>query len=115
MTRAVVIKTYGDSEVAGAIVEGVTRRVIPLDGEELAAVKAELAQIKAAKAAQDARDGVRNAGDEKRWAAIREGMAVKYAVKPSGPVRTALLLGWALLWAGIYGTAEALMRWNEEG
>ena len=115
MTRAVVIRTYGDQQIAGAIVEGMTRRVIPLDGEELAMVKAELAAVKAAKARQDARDGVRDAGDEKRWAEIKGGMAQKYRVRTPGPVRGALLVGWAMLWASVYGMAEALMRWNREG
>lgn len=115
MTRAVVIKAYGDPRFAGAIVEGVTRRVIPLDSEELAAVKAELAAVKAAKARQDARDGVRKAGDDKRWALIKADLARDYAVKRPGPVREALLLGWAMIWSAIYQTAEELMRWNREG
>lgn len=115
MARAVVIKTYGDQQIAGAIVEGMTRRVIPLDGDELAAIKAELAAVKAAKARQDARDGVRDAGDEKRWALVKADMAHDYAVRTPGPVRAALLVGWAMLWSGVYGMAEALMRWNREG
>lgn len=45
MSRALVVVTYGDREwsepMAGVIVEGMTRRVIPLDSEELAAAKAE--------------------------------------------------------------------------
>lgn len=119
MSRALVVVTHGDREwsepMAGAIVEGMTRRVIPLDGEELAAVKAELASVKAAKARQDARDGVRDAADEKRWAAIQADMAQTYAVRTPGPVRGALLVGWAMLWDSVYGMAEALMRWNREG
>jgi hypothetical protein len=119
MSRALVVVTHGDREwsepMAGAIVEGMSRRVIPLDGEELAAVKAELAEIKAAKARQDARDGVRDAGDEKRWAAIRADMAQTYRVRTPGPVRRALLVAWAMLWAAIYEGTEALMRWNREG
>lgn len=114
MTRAVVIKAYGDQQIAGAIVEGMTRRVIPLDGEELAAIKAELAAVKAEKAQQDARDGVRDAGDAKRWEAVKAELAQTYAVRAPGPVRGALLVAWALLWAAIYEGAEALMRWNRE-
>ena len=119
MSRALVVVTHGDREwsepMAGAIVEGMTRRVIPLDGEELAAVKAELAEIKEAKAKQDARDGVRDAADEKRWAAIKADMAQTYAMRTPGPVRGALLVAWAMLWEAVYGVAEALMRWNREG
>jgi hypothetical protein len=119
MGRALVVVTHGDQEwsepMAGAIVEGMTRRVIPLDGEELAAVKAELAEIKAAKARQDARDGVRDAGDAKRWEVVKADMARTYAVRTPGPVRGALLVAWAMLWAMIYEGAEALLRWNREG
>lgn len=119
MSRALVVVTHGDREwsepMAGAIVEGMTRRVIPLDSGELEAVKAELEAIKAAKARQDARDGVRDAADDKRWQAIREDMARRYRVRAPGPVRGALLVAWAMLWGAVYGAAEALMEMNRDG
>lgn len=112
MNRALVIKTYGDPEFAGAIVEGMTKRVIPLDDDELAAVKAELAEIKAAKAKQDARDGVRESADEKRWKLIKADMADEYTVKTPGRVKAALLIGWACLWVGLMGWVEYFRAWN---
>lgn len=119
MSRALVVVTHGDREwsepMAGAIVEGVTRRVIPLDSQELAAVKAELAAVKAEKRRQDARDGVRDAGDEKRWAAVKADLEHTYRVRRPGRVRGALLVGWAMIWAVIYGGAEALTTWDRRG
>ena len=119
MSRALVVVTHGDQSMAqpmaGALVENMTRKVIPLDGEELEAVKAELAAVKAEKARQDAREGVREYAESVAWREVQEGMAVKYAVRQPGPVRGALLLGWAMLWEAVYGVAEALMRWNREG
>ena len=47
MNRAVVIKTVGDPQIAGAILDGMTQKVIPLDDGELAAVKAEYAKLQA--------------------------------------------------------------------
>lgn len=118
MSRALVIVTHGDQSMAqpmaGALVENMTRKVIPLDGEELAAVKAELAAVKAEKARQDAREGVRDAAEEKRWAEIQTKMEVAYAVRQPGPVRGALLLGWALLWEAIGAAYDRLSAWNRE-
>jgi hypothetical protein len=42
-------------------------------------------------------------------------MAQTYRVRTPGPVRRALLVAWAMLWAAIYEGTEALMRWNREG
>ena len=47
MTKAVVIKTYGDPVIAGAIVDGMTRQMIPLNVAELAIIRAEFDRLKA--------------------------------------------------------------------
>lgn len=118
MSRALVVVTHGDQSMAqpmaGALVENMTRKIIPLDGEELEAVKAELAAVKAAKAKQDAREGVREYAESVAWREVQEGMAVKYAVRQPGPVRGALLLGWAMLWAGIGAAYDRLSAINRE-
>jgi hypothetical protein len=80
-----------------------------------AAVKAELAKLKEEKRRQDARDGVRDAGDEKRWAAVKADLEHTYRVRRPGRVRGALLVGWAMIWAAIYGGAEALTTWDRRG
>ena len=118
MSRALVVVTHGDQSMAqpmaGALVENMTRQVIPLDSDELAAVKAELAEIKAEKARQDAREGVREYAESVAWQEVRDGLAVKYAVRTPGPVRGALLLGWALLWEAIGAAYDRLSAWNRE-
>ena len=96
--RALVIKTYGDAEVAGAIVDGITRTVEPLEVDELAAVKAELARLKLEKRLRDSKDGVRAYGDAVRWETACRALAVKYHVEPVGPVYGAILGAWAALW-----------------
>ena len=118
MSRALVVVTHGDQSMAqpmaGALVENMTRQVIPLDSDELTAVKAELAEIKAEKARQDAREGVREYAESVAWQEVRDGLAVKYAVRTPGPVRGALLLGWALFWWAAHEAYDYFSAWNRE-
>lgn len=107
MTRAVVIKTYGNPQIGGALVDAVSRKVIPLDEGELKTVKAELARLNAV-------NGVRVYGDEKRWNKTRRRLARKYSTKPVGAARGAILGGWALVWSVIFGAARYLQAWNRE-
>jgi len=44
--RAVVIKTYGDVEIADAIVDGMTRHMIPINVTELSIIRAEFDRMK---------------------------------------------------------------------
>jgi hypothetical protein len=108
MTRAVVIKTVGDPQIAGAILDGMTQRVIPLDDGELAAVKAEYARLRA-------KDAVRAYGDEKRFESVRKALAVKYSTPNHGRLYEAILAAWACLWLAVYGMGEYLMEWNRRG
>lgn len=105
MTRAVVIKTVGDPQIAGAILDGMTQRVIPLDDGELAAVKAEYARLRA-------KDAVRAYGDEKRFESVRKALAVKYSTPNHGRLYEAILGTWGLLWYGIYAAYDYLSAWN---
>ena len=110
--RALVIKTYGNPEIGGAIrgaiLDNVTREVIPLNDKELEKMKEDYKRMKA-------REGVRHtkAADEK-WEETKQELAIEYGVKPHGKIYNALLLGWAILnlaimegfarlWAGIEG------------
>ena len=105
MTRAVVIKTVGDTEIAGAIVEGMTQRVIPLNTEELAAMKAELVRYKD-------KNGLRAYGDEKRLRRARKEMARKYSTKPVKPIVGAFLGVYGLFCLGVAETYSRLAEWN---
>lgn len=112
MNRAVVIRTMGDPAIAGAIADGMSRRVIPLDNEELAKVKAELARVKEEKRRQDARMGVRKKGEDERWHVTQRQLAVYYRDKPHGRMYWLALIGWAMLWYGIYTAYDRLRDWN---
>ena len=105
MNRAIVIRTVGNPEIAGAIVDGMTQRVIPLDTGELAEIKAEYARLKA-------RDDIRNYGDSIRWNSVRQAMALKYQVEPLGRFHSAILAGWGLLWDSVYGWYKYFCAWN---
>ena len=78
-------------------------------------VKAENEQLKAAKAKQDARDGVRAYGDGLRWPTVAGGMAIKYTVPRHGPVYNAILIAWASLWIVIFDWFHYFQAWNREG
>lgn len=105
MSRALVIRRYGDQEIAGAIVDGMTKNVIRLDDGELAAVKAELARLRA-------QDGLRSYGDEIRFETACKALALKYSTKPHGRAYNAILCAWALLWMGVFAAYERLSAWN---
>lgn len=105
MTKAVVIKTVGDEEIAGAIVDGMTKRIIRLNGDELAAMKAELARYKA-------RNGIRAYGDKKRLRTARREMARKYSIKPAKPIVGAILGVYGLICLGVAEAYAQLAEWN---
>lgn len=108
MTRAVVIKTVGDPQIAGAILDGMTKKIIPLDDGELAMVKAEYARLQA-------KDGVRSYADEKRFESVSKALAVKYSTPTHGRLYGAILGVWALLWLSINEWYEYFRVWNREG
>jgi len=107
MNRAVVIKTVGDPEIAGAIVDGITPKVIPLNTDELKAVRAEYARLQA-------RNAIRSYGDSLRWQDVKQALAVKYAIPHHGRLYNAILIAWAGLWLFIYGWFDYFSEWNRE-
>ena len=104
--RGVVIRTYGDRTITDAIMDGMERGMQPLNRSELAVVKAENEKMR------EARDGVRQYGDDKRWPETRRALAQQYHVRPCGRVRGALLLAWALVWMEIFDWYMYLQRMN---
>lgn len=103
MTKAIVIRTIGDPEIAGAIVDGMTRNIIPLDEGELAEVKHELEMYKA-------RVGVRAYGDRRRKNESRRNSMMVYETKPVGRVCGAVLAIWGIIWLAIYAAYDKI--WN---
>ena len=87
--RALVIKTYGNPEIAGAIVDGLSRQMIPLNCAELDAVKAELKRLQA-------REGTRQYRQRTDWDATCAELQRKYGVKPHGAAYDYFVIAWAL-------------------
>lgn len=121
--RALVIKTYGDPAMCGAILDGINRQMIPLNNMELEAVKAEYNRLKADYDELEARDAVRQKADDERWLETKADLEAQYAVRPHGKVYNTLLLVYAIawllidaafarLWARIEGKSYTPRRWE---
>lgn len=91
MQRALVIRTAGDPAIAGAIVAGMDR------ASEYKALRDELVRLRKV----EARAGVRDYGDQKRWERTKRRLARKYYVRPMGRIEGAVLGAWAGLWMAI--------------
>ena len=102
MKRAVVVKMYGDADIAAQIAEPFTK-VIPVDDGQMQMVIAENKRL-------NALNGVRSYGDSVRWQTVSDALAVKYATKPMGRVRGAVLTAWACLWLALVSMSEYLTR-----
>lgn len=107
MRRAVVVKLYGDAEIAEGIAEPMTR-VIPVDDGKMQMVIAENRRL-------NALNGVRAYGDAVRWQTVADALAVKYAVKRHGRLYEAVLGGWACLWLLLVSLSEYMMETNRRG
>lgn len=105
--RAVVIKAAGDQEIAGAIMDGISRTITPLNDKELAVVKAELAKIKAAY-------GVMKPRDDRYWMDKIAALDSKYGTEPDGKIKGAMTLIWATIWDFIFDWFKYFQEWNRE-
>ena len=105
MTKALVIKSVGDPEIAGAIIDGITRNVIELDRGELEVVKDELTRLKV-------RSELRAYGDQKRLRMARQEMARKYSTKPVGRATGAFLGLYGLFCLWVATAYRQLAEWN---
>lgn len=104
MTRAVVIRSIGDRDIADAIVDGMTQRVIPLDEGQLEAVTTELELYKA-------RLAVRIQGDYRRTQRARRERLKAYSAKPVSGAHGVILTAWGMLCMGVYTLRDGL-RWR---
>lgn len=102
MKRAVVVKLFGDADMAAQIAEPMTK-VIPMDDGRMQMVIAENKRL-------NALNGVRSYGDSVRFESVSKALAIKYAVKPVGRVRGAVLTAWACLWLALVSMSEYLTR-----
>ncbi len=111
---AVAIRVAGDMALATSMAQ-------PLESKELALVQAELekTQKKLAKAnadkrkAENAELGVRRAADNIEYNRKIRRLKRKYPPeRKRTKIEDALLVGWALLWLGIFAAADKLQAWN---
>jgi len=103
--RALVIKTVGDPEIAGAIVDGITRRMEPLNTQELKAMKRELLRLRG-------REGVRKYRADRDWYLVQQDLARQYHVPRHGPIYEHILVAWALTFLFVIECFRRLSEWN---
>lgn len=103
MTRALVI--YGDMDIGNAIAEPISKRVVTLDGGEMAALRAELDHLRD-------RNALRVYGDERRFKTTRRRLARKYRVKPVRPIHGVFLGLYGLLCLWVAEGYARLAAWN---
>lgn len=101
MTKAVVVKCYGDAEYYKPIADGITCRVIPLDEGELEQVKKELELCRAKLA-------VRAYGDYRRTQRARRERMRIYKAEPMKGAHGAILAVWGALWLGVWAVKDRL-------
>ena len=95
MAKIVEIKT-NDPRFAVGLSEGA-------NAIELKRVSAENERLKA-------REGVRARADKIRWQRTQKRLARKYAVRPVGRARGAVLGAWALVWTVLLGMTDFAVR-----
>lgn len=90
MNRALVIKTYGDKQIAEAIVNGIVRDVPKSDAVRRVAMHQHTPE---------------------EWAQmIADVVDEREQIRPVGRVRGAVLGAWALVWSVLLGMTEFAVR-----
>ena len=115
MTRALVIKTYGDPEMCGAIVGGmgISGRE-PLGKEEIEVVEAEIDRQSIQR--HLLRVAVGNDKTDEDYAQMVTKANGDYGyTRRHGRLYDAILGLWAGLWLLIYSAHDYLDAWNREG
>lgn len=103
MTRAIVIKRYGDPALSRAIAEGMTCTAYQAD-QQIDVMKAELARYKD-------KHALRVYGDEKRLRIARRELARKYSIKHHGRAYNAILGFYGLLILCASNTTQKIVKW----
>ena len=110
--RALIIRRFGDDEIARTIEGAIIHNSFNKELEEL---RGELVAIKAG----DAKKGVRAVAKSKDWHQMLIDLPNTYGFPEEQPrrgkIRTALLVGWAMMWYGIFMAYDRLSAWNRGG
>ena len=114
MKRALVIRTAGDMALATSMLQPLESRELATVREELMKTKAELDKAMAEKyAAENAELGVRRAADNLEYRRKIRRLNRKYPPeRKRTKLEDALLVGWAMMWLGIFAAANKLREWN---
>lgn len=110
MTRAIVIKRYGDPALSGAIVDGMTKALSPAQME---VVKAEIDRQHIVR--KLVRVAVGNTKTAQDYACMTAKAKGNYGyIRHHGRLYGAVLGAWALLWLIIYDWVDYFSAWNRE-
>lgn len=109
MKRAIIIKSYGDTDISNAIVSGMVKE---LPSKEMDALRGELMYYKT----KDAQNGVHVNRSRKTWQEKFNNLPLKYGYldeqRTPGFVARGLLVGWAMAWLMIDKCYKRLSAWN---
>ena len=111
MTRGVVIKLYGDEQIAGAIADGMTQ---VLEADSIQVVKREIHDQRIQRSLL--RVAVNNTKTAQDYACMTAKARCDYEPpRQPGRLYGAVLGLWGLLWVVIYEIYDYLSEWNREG
>lgn len=113
--RAVVIKTAGNPEIAGAIVDGISKNIVPLSADELEVVRREYERLEAEYKMLQAEYGVMKPRDSKYWQAQIDKLNAEDDSGNVKKLRNTLTLVWAIVWTMCDEWFHFLQDWNREG
>lgn len=109
MTRGVVIKLYGDQQIAGAIADGMTKA---LEADSIHVVKREIHEQRVQRSLL--RVAVNNTKTPQDYACMSAKARCDYDTSQHGWLYGAVLGMWGLLWYCIYCAFDYLSAWNRE-
>ena len=111
MTRGVVIKLYGDQQIAGAIADGMTQA---LDAQSVEIVKREIRDQRIQRSLL--RVAVNNTKTAQDYACMTAKARWDYEpTRRHGRLYGAILGLWGLFWVVVYEIYAYLSKWNREG
>ena len=111
MNRGVVIKMYGDQQIAGAIADGMTQ---VLDAQSVEIVKREIRDRRIQRSLL--RVAVNNTKTAQDYACMAAKAQWNYEpTRRHGRLYGAILGLWGLLWLVVYSIYDYMSAWNREG
>ena len=107
MTRGVVIKLYGDQQIAGAIADGMAQA---LDAQNMAVVKREIHDQRVQRSLL--RVAVNNTKTDEDYECMTAKARGDHVCVQHGKLYSAVLGVWGLIWYCIFATYDYLRDWN---